>query len=288
MAKSPTKTPARKSANAPRAAAAPAKKVETPAKAQEPEDTPSTGSAPAPDEVAGAAGSTGLEPDTTSQGQADLEGKSTAGTTPTDHATAAAGIAATGPGAEISTEQQEEIYKRGYSEGFSAALDELADGGNSNADGATGQGQIDYRDQGETGPGYDRTALIALALFTPENQRKGGIAVVVDRLQEFIESLDLQDRWPAIQFMHTLAHTKPLDLATGRFKMVINESLKALNGDTSTETAAERGEDVAARFGQAFQQEDEKETITGPDDIADADLEDADSAASAAARLAGA
>jgi hypothetical protein len=314
MAKTPTAAPKKTTANAPRATAAPAKKVETPAEAQEPKTAANTGTAPTPIPAAGQAGGTGLEPDTTSQGQADVEGKDTSTATSTDAATAAQGVAAIGaipgpaetdPGKEsapaIDVEAiRKEGYQAGYSDGFSAALDELNDGSAT----ATDTGTDDGTDQlGEQDPAYgtgstdyaqrDLSSLIALALFTPDNQRKGGLAPVVKRLSDFLDGLDPDDRYPALQMMHAIAQNKPVDLATGRFALVVREGLAILNGNgtdpLANETAADRGEAAAARFEQAFQQEDETETA-GPDDgLPDGvDVEDPDSGAAAAARLAGA
>ena len=291
LKKATTTAPKKAATNATPAKPAPETKVETPAQAQEPKPT----TEPAQAAANAGTGGTGLEPDTTSQGQADMQGKDTSTAQSTDETTAAQGIAATGatpgPADEDLQALKDEAYREGYSAGFSAALDEIAeDRPTPGADAPEGYAEQDPNAGMQTSPGYDRTVLIALALFTPENQRKGGIGVVVDRLQSFIEGLDPDDRWPALQFMHTIAQTKPLDLATGRFTMVITESLKALNGADPLhgETAADRGEAAAARFAEAFQQEDETERARDEDELPPADLSDADSGAAAAARLAGA
>lgn len=293
MAKTPT--------NASRAKATLAKKVETPAEAQKPETGAKTGGAPAPDKVSG---TTGLEPDTTSQGQADAEGKTTAGTIPTDQATAAQGVAAVGGNtandaptsnsnpneSDVFTSEdiqkiRDEAYREGYTNGFSEALDQQAEGNQPNPDAPSPDDMSWAEGNTLTDPEGDRARLVALALFTPESQRKGGISPMVDRMESYLNGIAPEDRYYALQMMGVIGQTKPMDLATGRFTRVVTEGLAAIRGEAPQEgSAADRAQEAAARFDRAFQQEDESEEAR-QDPVDQADLEDPDSAAAAAARL---
>lgn len=217
---------------------------------------------------------------------------------PTDPATAdAAGLndrgAADGVPATATTAEVEAAYKEGYSNGFSAALDEQAE-----ERGAAPDDDLAKFDAGTAaaqsfsgGDDYMRSRLVTLALFTPENQRKGGLHVVVARLESFVSGLPEEDRDSAMMFMSAIAQTSPLDLATGRFKLLVIEGLGIIAGTNGAnlpgEATAESGEAAASRLSAAMPDLDEtpEELTEEQDRYAGVDMSNPDSPHSAAARL---
>lgn len=276
MAKTPTNatktTPPKVGAAAPKAAA--------PATPKAADDAAGTAAA------AGAAGSAAPLTAPAQDGTAQ-----TAGLTPPAHEN----------GPALTDEQIQAIkdaaYKEGYSNGFSAALDEQSDEQAKRDPDLEGiqDGTAQYADNGTSYFDRDRADLISLALFTPENQRKGGLFVVVNRLQQFVDSLPVEDRYAALQFMGVIARTNPMDLASGRFKNVTVEAIEALKGEgiatLTGEESANASEAAMSRMQAAAPDLDNKpETLIDeegealPDGV---DIMDPDSSAAAAARLAG-
>lgn len=187
---------------------------------------------------------------------------------------------------------KEAAYKEGYSNGFSAALDELAEEQGNNEPGE-GEGPQPGDDvvYSSSNDGYIRERLIALALYTPENQRKGGLFVVVDRLQKFVDDLPPEDRDAAVHFMDAIAKTSPIDLASGRFRNVVTEALDAIDGGRKNpladEDPSQRSEAALDRLNAAAPDLDGEQPTDETVDLGDVDIDDPDSPAAAAARLAG-
>lgn len=266
-----------------------AAKVETPAEAQKPGSA--TGAAAAKN-----------EPDTTSQGVADLTGQSTAGTKPT--ANPETGTAATGSGApDPATHQQDlnaggwsgdeeairqEEYNRGYSDGFSEALDGATAPGTGGPSQDPDAPDFDYAARSTGGmEDYEKAAIVTLALMTPENQRKGGLPTMVKRLAGYFNGLNPEDRRYAISFAAEIGRTKPINLANGKFQRTIDEAIGILNGQDQARDPDDTAQSAAAaahRLAEAFPQDDESEKEEDQLDP-DVDLDDENSAESAAARL---
>lgn len=185
---------------------------------------------------------------------------------------------------------KEAAYKEGYSTGFAAALDEQGEA-------AASQDADLQPHPGTFGFNYDRDRadLVSLALFTPENQRKGGLFVVVNRLQDFLDGLATEDHEPALQFMTAIARTNAMDLASGRFKNVVIEAINTMKGEglvnSTAEENANASEAALDRMNAAVPDLDEKpqDMVDGEEPALDpgVDINDPDSSAAAAARLAG-
>lgn len=167
--------------------------------------------------------------------------------------------------------------------------------GRDNEEGGPTPGPIDF-DAPSTGSGLSIAAqVVGLALMTPQNQRKGGLAVVVNRLQAYVDQLDLDAVPAALHFMEKIGQTRPLDLVTGRFAMEVSDGLEALTGvrygqpvDTSAasaKAAAERIKSVLPENPNPALAQGMAGSGTGAD-YDGVDLTDPASSNAAAARLA--
>lgn len=270
MASTPKATPAKAKTNAPNAKPAQAKNVATPPENEtpKPEEKPAPDAAP-PDN----AGNSG--PDLTEQQQGGG----------TDEALVFS--------AEDLAEFKRVAYSDGFSAGFSEALDNMSDGAPDNPEGGEAEeGPVPPEDEFQTTASdfdQDLLGLIALGMMIPENQRKGGLRFAVDRMGTFIDGLPMQDRYPALVMMRTIAETRPADLNTGKYENLVREGLGIFNGQ-APDTSHRRDEYDPTKAAERLESQGMPEETEVEED-ADLSLDpnvdqgDATAAASAAARL---
>lgn len=187
-------------------------------------------------------------------------------------------------------ESAEDAYNRGFSDGFSSALDNET--GNDVETGGPVPPDPEYGGytQATESTEHSRLEAIALALTTPVNQRKGGLQPMVDRIEKYLDELAPADRYPAAVFMREVAKNDAMDIANGRFVLIVNEALKVLNGSTGSvvDDSADDSEAAARRLSETFQQEDESEAErerVAAETLSEEQYHDPDSPEGAAARL---
>lgn len=127
--------------------------------------------------------------------------------------------------AGMSQADYDDAFKAGYSQGFTDAL-EGSEGGSIPT--PTEYGDI-TEDAGGTSS-QERLAIIALAIRTPENYRKGGIASIVEQVSAFLDSLPPGDRYPALVLAREISDKHPQHIASGRYELEVRAGLDALNG----------------------------------------------------------
>lgn len=276
-----------------------AEKVEAPAKAAK----PAAPKAPAPTKPADpdAAGVATTTPVTATSVRDSMDA-AFAGEPINEHAAdalkyaAGSTIASNGTStiANASDPDDQRPYDDGYKAGYTDAIADLS--GRDNEGASPGMtSPVDF-DAPSTGSGLSiATLVVGLALMTPQNQRKGGLAVVVNRLQGYVDQLDPDAVPPALHFMEMIARSRPLDLVTGRFAMEVSDGLEALTGvrygqpnDTSASSstaAAERIKSVMPENANPTDAQGAAGKGTGAD-FSNVDLTDPMSANAAAARLA--
>lgn len=268
MAKTPTKAAAKtpaKAANATPAAKAPATKPETAPNppAPKPEEKPETEPTKPDNEGTGTDGHVNVNDVNTAQESVSVDNIEAGNNDPA-------------PTVDIEAIRAE-AYKEGYSAGFTDAIEPQ-----------TGTGNTEYASAGNYN--RNRLAIVALAVKTPENHRKGGLTYLVDRLSGFFDQFDEDDQYAALVIANAIADRTPVDIANGRYELLVKDGLAALNGydlSANQQGDAYDASAAAARLEETAMPE-ELEIEKDPNLPDDTDATDPDESASAAARMTGA